>query len=292
MQMLAPMPLVNPMIPAQEINNINAKYVNLSLGRQAIEIDGLDVFGHLKGFWETNIHEANKIELVIVGEDDQRRALVRNACSEKESFTHQIIYEQNSRFTLCSMDGHVEAVMLKGSIVKDFVKWYTNECKWVIWRRVVVNSMVMSSSEGNHVSELSTHVPGQFRSGTESDYSERVPSNKLLGNLSVRKTQSSSFSEPKVSQSLSCEHLFDLFQAHCKNNPLLLENVLNWGISRNLKQRVTEKDVLKLSQGRLWVCVRLTRFAKKDGGYWQRILDEIKGAYLEVTPGVYQQPYQ
>merc|ERR550534_315383 len=251
MQMLAPMPLVNPMIPAQEINNINAQYVNLSIGRQAIESEGLDVFGHLKGFWETNIHEANKIELVIVGWGDERRALVRNACSEKESFTHQISYEQDSRFTLCSMDGYVEAVMLKGSIVKDFVKWYTNDCTWVIWRRVVFNSMEMSSSEGNHVSDSSTNAPGQFRSNSNADYSERVPSNKLLGNLSLRKAQSCSFGERKMSQRLPCEDLFDLFQARCKKNPLLLEKVLNWGISRSLKQQVTEKEVLELSQGRL-----------------------------------------
>jgi len=292
MQMLAPMPLVNPMIPAQEVKSTNSHCVNLSLGPQAIESEGPDVFGHLQGYWETDIPEAKKIELVIVGYGDQRRALVRNACSEKESFTHQISYEQESRFTLCSMDGDVEAVMLKGSIVKDFVKWYTNDCRWVIWRRVVFNSMVMSSSEGNHVPELSTNVSGQLRTNSMSHYSERVPSNELLGNLSGRNTQSSSFCEPTVSQSSPCEHLFDLFQAHCKKNPLILEKVLNWGISRTLKQPVTEKDVLELSQGRLWVCARLTRFAKKDGGYWQRILDEIKGAYLEVTPGVYQQPYQ
>jgi len=67
MQMLAPMPLVNPMMPAQEISNSNSQYVNLSVGRQAIESDGLDVFGDLKGYWETDIPEANKIELVIVG---------------------------------------------------------------------------------------------------------------------------------------------------------------------------------------------------------------------------------
>lgn len=292
MQTLAPMPLVNPMIPAQEINNINAQYGNLPLGRQVIERESLDVFAQLQGYWEIDIPEAKKIELVIVDYGDERRALVRNACSEKEAFTHEISYEQDSRFTLCSMDGSVEAVMLKGSIGKDFIKWYTNDCTWVIWRRVVFNSMGMSSSEGNHVSESSTNAPGQFRSNSQADYPERVPSNQLLGNISLRKAQSCSFCEQKMSRRSPCEDLFELFQARCKKNPLLLEKVLNWGISRSLKQRVTEKEVVELSQGRLWVCARLAPFAKKDGGYWQRILDEIKGAYLESTPGVYQQPYQ
>jgi len=294
MHMHAPMPLVYPMIPipAQEVKNMSSQYDNLSHGRQAIESEGLDVFRHLQGYWETDIPAAKKFELVIVGYGDQRRALVRNACTEKEPFTHQISYEQDSRFTLCSMEGHVEAVMPKGSIAKDFVKWYTNDCRWVIWRRLVLNSIVMSSSGGNHVPELSTSVSGQLRPNSMSDHSERVPSNKLLGNLSVTKTQSSSFCEPTMPQSQPCEHLFNLFQAHCKKNPLLLEEVLNWEISRSPKQPVAEKDILELSQGRLWVSARLTRFAKKDCGYWQRILDEIKGAYLEVTPGVYQQPYQ
>lgn len=294
MQLHAPMPLVYPMIPipAQEVKNMSSQYDNLSHGRQAIESEGLDVFRHLQGYWETDIPAAKKIELVIVGYGDQRRALVRNACTEKEPFTHQISYEQDSRFTLCAMDGHVEAVMPKGSIAKDFVKWYTNDCRWVIWRRLVFNSMVMSSSGGNHVPELSTNASGQLRPNYMSDHSERVPSNKPLGNLSVTKTQSSSFCEPTKPQSQPCEHLFNLFQAHCKKNPLLLEKVLNWEISRSPKQPVAEKDILELSQGRLWVSARLTRFAKKDCGYWQRILDEIKGAYLEVTPGVYQQPYQ
>jgi len=281
-QMLVLMPLVNPMIPAQAMNY--AQYCELSLGHQEIESEGSDLFGKLQGCWETDMHEAKKIEVIIVGQGDQRRALVRNACSQELSFTHQIIYEQDSRFTLCTMDGHVEAVMLKGSIVKDFMKWYTNDGTWVIWRRIVFDGTLMS--------EL-TNVSSQLRFNSKSDSSEKEPSDKILDNHSVRKTQSSSFCESKIPQSSPFEDLLHLFQVHCEKNPILLEKVLNnGGISPTLNHPVTEKEVMKLSQGRLWVCARLTRFAKKDAGYWQRILDEIKGAYLEVTPGVYHQPYQ
>jgi len=86
--------------------------------------------------------------------------------------------------------------------------------------------------------------------------------------------------------------LFDLFHARCKEHPIVLKKILNWGISRTLEPRVNEKEILELSEGRLWVCARLASCAEKRTVYWQRIQDEIKGAYLEVTPGVYQLPSQ
>jgi len=305
-QTFLPMPLSNPMIPAQEMNNTHDQHGTSPLGQQAmIQSEGLDFFGQLQGSYETDLPEAKKIDIVIVGHGDQRHALVRNTCPDKE-LPHQIIYEQESRLTLCSIDGYVQAIMLKGSIMRDCVRWYSNDGTWIIWRRVVFNNMMTPSSRRNSMrsvsssisldsaalSELSTNALGQLRSDLPPEHSEKEPSNKTSGNLSVCNSPSSLLCKSKMSQRLPNEALLDLFQARCKKHPIVLKKVLNWGISRTLKPRVSEKEILKFCEGRIWVCARLERCAEKRAGYWQRILDEMKGAYLEVTPGVYRQPSQ
>jgi len=301
-QIFPPMPGFNPMVPAPEMNNYtHYQHGTSPLVQQAmIQSEGLDFFGQLQGNWETDLPEGKKIDIVIVGHGDQRHALVRNTCPDIESSTCQIIYEEESRFTLCSMDGYVQAIMLKGSTVKDCVKWYTNDGTWIIWRRAVFNNMVTPSSKQNSMqsldsfdlSVLSTNALGQLRSDLPPEHSEKEPSSNASGNLSVSNPPSSLICESKMSQRLPNEMLFDLFQARCKTDPIVLKKILDWGISRTLEPKVSEKQILELSEGRLWVCARLARCAQKRAGYWQGILDEIKGAYLEVTPGVYRQPLQ
>jgi hypothetical protein len=151
-----------------------------------------------------------------------------------------------------------------------------------------------TSQLGNNVvlSKLSTKrfTPAGLELKTEN--SKKKSNNASSTNTSDRSNQFSSCSNPRKSQIKHYDDLFDVFRSHCKKHPVLIQKVLNWGIPLTEDQRVSEKDIVKLSDGRIWLCARLIPFHWKDAGKRQKILDAFKGAYLEVTPGVYLQPSQ
>jgi len=45
---------------------------------------------------------------------------------------------EDSRFTLCSLDGFVLAVMAKGKDMKHAVSWYSNDGSTIKWRAPVM----------------------------------------------------------------------------------------------------------------------------------------------------------
>jgi hypothetical protein len=299
-QILPPMQLSNPMIPKMGINNIKT---DRSVGTQqaVYQSEGFDFLGYLKGSWDTGVPHAPKIEVVIVAQGDQRHAVVRAARLEKDAVPHQLILEQDTRITLYSFDGYVEAVMLKGSIMKDYLKWYTNDGTWIEWRRTCCNWQDTSSISSHNlikgddnvvVSKLSTKrfAPAGLELHTE--HSEKVSNNSSSTNTSDGSNQFSSCSNSQKSRIMDHYDLFDVFRSHCKKYPDLIQKVLNWGIPLTEDQRVSEKDIAKLSDGRVWLCARLLPFYWKVAGRSLKIVDEFKGAYLEDTPGVYLQPSQ
>lgn len=284
MQILSPMPLFNPIIPAIKMKNTQHGYS--ALGQQSMsQSEQFDFLGQLQGNYETDVSDAVKIEVVLVVQGGHRYALARRTCSNEEVVPDQVINEEDTRFTLSSKDGYVEAVMLKGSTAKDTVKWYTNKGTWVVWRRTgeaVPDTMVtplisrgnlsdsdFSSLGGNSIvayelptDEITNNLPELSPEYPEKELASTSTANPLNNN-----PQSSTYSRSKMSQRMSHDALFDLFQAFCRKHPVLIEKVHNWGMSQAQQRMVGEKEILELSKGRVWVCARLTHIAQKDHRY-------------------------
>jgi hypothetical protein len=119
-QIPPPMQLLKPMIPKIGINIQNGSSVGTD--HSVFQSEEFDYLENLQGIWVTGVPDAPKIEVVIVAQSDQRHAVVRAARPERDVVPHQLIFEQDTRITLYSFGGYVEAVMLKGSIMKDYLK--------------------------------------------------------------------------------------------------------------------------------------------------------------------------
>jgi len=83
--------------------------------------------------------------------------------------------------------------------------------------------------------------------------------------------------------------LVELMKAHCVRKPGLLKRLVHWGMRTAASPTVSSKIADHLSKGRLWV----TAFPAQEGEIemsLQENLEDIKGAYREVTDGVWKQP--
>jgi len=270
----------------------------------------------LEGCYETDVE---RIQVEIV-QGDQQYAKVRRQNTAEESVVHQLIYEDDTRFTLCSLSGYVLAVMVKGSIMKHSVTWYTNDGSQIVWRRNgdVTFTLVTLTPEQSRRNSVSSNISGV----SQMSYSEVRP-NETIADVHMRirpelrteeeistgssptqgdtlkdSAASSNLSESSISQGtsihkeqrLSDDELFDQFKNHCARCPSLRQKIIQWGISLTSNHPVGAKEISKLAAGRIWVKATLIHTHKRSIGNWQEVLDEVKGAYHEVEEGVYMQP--
>jgi len=93
------------------------------------------------------------VSLIVpeVSEIAQPYAIVRRVCDDGEALPDQFIYEEKLRFTMCTTDGNVVAMMPKGINMKHCVKWEKKDGSEVIWRRTgeVVFSLVSVGAFSN-----------------------------------------------------------------------------------------------------------------------------------------------
>jgi len=309
MPMPPPMTLTNPMISTMVTNSPplyrqqQPTYVNPSSDPYCCNF-----LGQLVGSYKTD--RAEQIQIVLAGEGDQQYAVVRRVCSGAEDVPDQLIYEEDTRFTLCLLDGYVEAVMLKGGNMKHSVTWYTNKGTRIVWQRIgevifkLVNTPPLSrrnsitSDSGASTSvglsevastDLSMRIRPELRQSKEQSENDQT---SAIGSddTAESSTQSRLSSNSQPDQRLSDDELLDMFQVYCRKDPFLLQKVLNWGISRTPNRRVGEKEISELGSGRVWVSAHLIQTGNDELENWQEVLDELKGAYQEVSPGVYSQP--
>jgi len=233
--------------------------------------------GQLEGnFWDDEL-DGGKLQIFVAGNGHKQHCIVRRACSAGEN---RIICDEISRFTLCSMDGDVEAIMLKGVSSVQSLTWWTNDGKRMVWRRL--RTLARTSRE---FSEQELSDDGVFNRPEVPVPDEN--STIDLTNYSVSLETSSANSA--IDKKLSDNKLFDFFRTHCED-PLILQEILDWGITRTPNLKVGEKEILALASGRLWVNVRLSSSSSKYARKLTGVLDDLKGAYQQETPGVYYQP--
>jgi len=302
-----PKPIISTAINSYRSGCVQLAHNPITLNNQKRDIYNPSLLRHLQGSYETETLEAKQIQIVLAGEDDRQYAVVQRVCSTAEPIWDKLIYDDNLRLTLCSLNGYIEAVMLKRSILKESLIWWTNYGTRLVWRRTCEvlckpasitftisgqNSFRSNLSErsknGNIVSPfvgVSTDFGKLSQSASEHSKIEAV--NLTAGNTldkSLQSYSSSSF------QRLSDDELCNLFQAHCRKHQNLQQNVLQWGISRMKNIRVDEKEISQIAFGRVWVTAKLAPVFKNEIDSWHKDLDELKGAYQEAAPSVYIQP--
>merc|ERR1719334_1142229 len=77
------------------------------------------------------------IQIVLASNRGKQHAIVRQVCGAGKD---RLIYKENSRFTLCSVDNNVEAVMLMGTNSIMLLKWWTTNGMPMLWRRLITKS--------------------------------------------------------------------------------------------------------------------------------------------------------
>jgi len=71
---------------------------------------------------------------------------------------------------------------------------------------------------------------------------------------------------------------------------VVLEKVVSWGIARTPNCKAASKQIADLGIGRFWVSAWQSQSFKENFEKYKEILNEIKGAYQQVSTGVYLQP--
>jgi hypothetical protein len=84
------------------------------------------------------------------------------------------------------------------------------------------------------------------------------------------------------------EEMFELIKSQCLKYPILLRKVADWGSQTNRALRFSQKETESLSKSRLWITARIVDI--EENGLNMECLDDIKGAYQEISSGVWKQP--
>jgi len=258
----------------------------------------------LQGSYEVDGMEKADFIVLLSSKDDQQYGIVQRSSPSLENVPDEFIYEEDSRFTLCSQTGRVKAVMLKGISMKHHVTWYATDGTQIVWRRKgkvsfnlvqstpntsrrnsIVSSCSGISSVGSSVG--SVEFTAQCTRPEVQQFSSRNDAEPMMSSA-VESNTSVDKSDSQGEETLSEEELLSIFQSHLTKYPSLLSRVVNWGISRIPNRRVGFREISELANGRLWITGSVMQ-SDKDVKKWNEVLDELKGAYQEVIPGVFLQ---
>jgi len=314
----------SPQLPAWDIGNGT---VPPPLTLEDDSVYKCNIVAQLQGNWEIDTPVGpDQVSVVLpnIAAGEEQYALVRRVCSDGDALPDQFIYEEVDRFTLCSMDENVEAVLMKGMNMKHSVNWEdVNGGGPMIWQRkgeVSFNLVHIESREPsrrNSISSVGTTstnlsscvesqiigpdgVPMRIRPELlQQNFTSQRPFilnspalRSYTPNENYQPGNNLTITNPATKSNPQQNALFELIKAHCLRNPALLKKVVEWGKQNAPKRRVTREDANNLSEGRLWITAHAVNIGK--GGEveesLQESLDNIKGAYTEVRPGIYMQP--
>jgi len=304
---MPPMNLSHPAMPQRGMDGCRMSMVQGAAG--AAPLGNNDPYccyflEQLQGSYEVDGMEKHEFIVMLSNKDDQQFGIVQRASPNLDNVPDEYIYEENSRFTLCSQTGCVKAVMLKGMSMKHHVTWYANDGTQIVWRRKgkVSFNLVQSTPNMSRRNSIVSNCSGVSSMGT-SVGSVEFSAQRIRPELqqfntnndvetmissAVESTPSVDMSKSQVEEPLSEEDLLSIFQSHLTKYPSLLSRVVNWGISRIPNCRVGYREISELANGRLWITGSIMQ-SDKDVKKWNELLDELKGAYQEVTPGVFLQ---
>jgi len=282
--------------------------------------------GQLQGSYEIDTPGGPDQVSVFVpnlDEEDEQYALVRRVCSDGEALPDQFVYEKFAMFTLCSADGTEEAYLTKGNNMRHTVTWKCwNNGSQIVWRRKgdVTFSLVhvdsLTSSGRNSIISIGSSTTGStYSSGSKGSGDYGVPfhirpellhqgyfpiSGPALTSCPAYESQASLISQQKLNSPDATigsddeeKAIFELIKAHCEVNACLLKRMVQWAMKNSSKRRISATEIRNLSEGHLWITAHPAEYSddNKIAECSKGSLDDIKGAYREVEPGLYEQPH-
>lgn len=84
------------------------------------------------------------------------------------------------------------------------------------------------------------------------------------------------------------EEMFELIKSYCLKNPVLFNKVVDWGIQNNKDGRISKEEMNNLAKGRVWITAHTVDMG--EGEVRLDSLHDIKGAYMEISKGIWKQP--
>jgi len=312
---IPPMCLPDIMQPA----TLGSQVGNLGIGQPNLTCSdpySCNFLAQLEGSYIAETPEAHKIQVELI-DGAHRYAVVRRTSKAGEPIAEQQINEDDTRFTLCSLDGFILAVMAKGRDMKHSVSWYANDGSQFKWRRTgdVSFKLVAITPGQSRRNSITSNFSGisQMSYSSMTDVRMQIrPEIPIRPELNPRTAASqgqphsvaaeeftstspdstisdcASASRPELR--LSDDELFEQFQKLCAKCPSVVQKIVHWGISRTPNRRVGEREISDLAHGRLWVRATVVRQGRGNIDKWQEAVNEFKGAYQEVEQGIYMQP--
>jgi len=283
--------------------------------------------GQLQGSYEIETPAGqDQVSVIVptVSESEVPYAIVRRVCSDGEALPDQFIYQEPNRFTLCTVNGNVDAELRRGCNMKHTVKW--ENCldgSQMVWRRKgevtfnLVSADSLTSSRRNSISSIATAstaisscvnsplvgphgMPMQIRPELlQQSVSQSRPatmSTPSFGSFPSNVSFQPNFNNQESSADVEVDNqeqaMFELIKAHCVGNSSLLKRMVHWAMRNKSMRRVSSEDINNISEGRLWVTAHPVDFVEgvEIEERLQESLENIKGAYMEVRKGVYKQP--
>jgi len=314
-------------VPRLHVNNLMHQHITQPSSLNDDILYSCNYIAQLQGNYEIETSEGRvQVSVIMAKVSDQEKqyAVVHRVSNNGNSLADKFIHSELSGFNLCSADGNVEGVFMKGSSMKHSVNWWNAITEsWTIWRRkgnVKFNLVqVEPSSRRNSLSSVCTvstspivpYSKDKPIAGSDENHmrirpellQQRTPVRTPVRRPAFLDTPSSkSYSATKSLQSSSNnmsisalgvnstqhDEMYEMIKAQCLKNPMLLKMVVDWGIRNNPARRVSQEDTNSFAEGRLWI----TAFTV-DGGEGKvpkDSLDDIKGAYQEISAGIWKQP--
>jgi len=283
--------------------------------------------GQLQGNYEIETpagQDQVSVSVPTVSENEAQYAIVRRVCCDGEALPDQFIYQEQNRFTLCSVNGNIDAELRRGCNMKHAVKWQnSHDGSQIVWRRKgevtfnLVSAESLAPSRRNSISSVATASSALSSCmNSPSIGPNGMPMQirpELLQQSALTQNRSTLINTPYCGNYASTENfmpnnqqehiadveidnqeqaMFELIKAHCVGNSSLLKRMVHWAMRKKPMRRVTSEDINNLTKGRLWVTAHPNDFVEGSEieERLQESLENIKGAYMEVRPGVYKQP--
>jgi len=251
-------------------------------------------------------------------------AIVRRVCSDGEALADRFIYQEQTRFILCSVGSswrEVEAVFGRGKNMRFGVKWENVDgYSSTVWRRK--RDVTFNLESANSFLPSWRKSMCSIETPLSSCYSSPVIHPNFMDMLACPELlQQNSASQDRLQPTHGCRNdrvfnvssdlniengtsfiniesnpwekaMFELVKANCVRNPTFLRKMVHWAMKNRSMRRFSAEDVSSLSEGRIWIAAHPADY--EDGAeskdYLKETLEEIKGAYQEVRTGVFMQP--
>jgi len=274
-------------------------------------------------YWIGTLIGQDQVSVIVprVHKGWKQYAIVRRICGSGNDLPEQCIYHESTRFILCSLNGNVKAVLMKGTNMKLIWRDAHDGSLSIWWRKknftfnhIHTNpqrsSLRTSICSGGSSSEMNSCVgaPGLGVSSLpfgiqpgllQQSYCPQIRTmlkKKPPANVDFASNKGFHRNLQNFHDIVTGEHeeqaMFELIKAHCMENNNLKKKMVQWATRNCSAPQISPRDISNISKGRLWITARSVCLNKGEEieEALQESLNDIKGAYKQVKTGLYKQP--